>query len=87
MNRRQSQTEPQANRQELRATTTADQDSSGHQVWDVNYSDTRKPVNKCQNHGAKPTKNNLSVETIKIRFRNIYEFWTDHNYVQSFGKL
>ena len=66
---------------------TADQDSGWHQVWDVNYSDNRKPVNKCQKHGAKPTQNNLSFEKIKLDFRNVLEFWTDPNYVQNFGKL
>ena len=52
---------------------TADQDSGGHQVWDVNYSDNRNPVNKCRKHGAKPTQNNLAFE--KIKFSIFETFW------------
>ena len=66
---------------------TADQDRGGHRVRDVNYSDNRKPVNKCRKLGAKPTQNNLSFEKIKLDFRNFLEFWMDPNYVQNFGKL
>ena len=35
---------------------------------------TRKPMNKCRKHGAKPNKNNLSFEKIKLDFETFWNF-------------